>query len=574
MEKLPSNDQVFAEAIGKAPVVLGFIASPQATSIPETKAGFSFGGDDPKLFAPFYPGAAASLKELQDQAKGAGSLNWIPEHDQIIRRMPMVVRIGDKLYPSLAADLLRLAQGASSYFVKSSGASGEKAFGEKTGIVGVKLGDFEVPTEANGQMWIRFTPQAKGRYLPAYKVLNGEIGKDELEGRILLIGTSAAGLLDLRATPLEASVPGVELHAQAMEQILQGAFLQRPDFATPAELIYILVLGTLIAFLIYRLGAAGSAVLGGIAIAAVIGISWYAFDALGWLVDPIYPAIALTAIYLAGTLFVFLRTERERNRVRHAFSHYMAPALVERLADDPSRLKLGGETRDMTLLFSDVRGFTTISEGLDAEELTRFLNGLFTPLSTIILEEQGTIDKFMGDAVMAFWNAPLDDSKLGIGLNTGICCVGNLGSETRFDYSVIGDNVNVASRLEGQSKTYDVGTVVGETTTARAPDFAFLELDLLKVKGKTEATRAFALLGDNALKQSKEFIDLAARHGEFLARYRAKDWDAAEALSRECEVLNSSHLDQLYALYRERIAYFRMNPPLPHWDGTAEALSK
>ena len=267
----------------------------------------------------------------------------------------------------------------------------------------------------------------------------------------------------------------------------------------------------------------------------MIGVSWYAFDAFGWLVDPIYPAIALTAIYLAGTLFVFLRTERERNRVRHAFSHYMAPALVERLADDPSRLKLGGETRDMTLLFSDVRGFTTISEGLDAEELTRFLNSLFTPLSNIILDEQGTIDKFMGDAVMAFWNAPLDDSahpshacsaalrmmnemeslnarwreeaeakgrnfkpvRLGIGLNTGICCVGNLGSETRFDYSVIGDNVNVASRLEGQSKTYDVGTVVGESTTARAPDFAFLELDLLKVKGKTEATRIFALLGDS-----------------------------------------------------------------------------
>ena len=283
--------------------------------------------------------------------------------------------------------------------------------------------------------------------------------------------------------------------------------------------------------MIYRLGAAGSAVLGGIAVATVVGVSWYAFDALGWLVDPIYPAIALTAVYLTGTLFVFLRTERERNRVRHAFGHYMAPALVERLADDPSRLKLGGETRDMTLLFSDVRGFTAISEGLDAEELTYFLNSLFTPLSKIILDEQGTIDKFMGDAVMAFWNAPLDDSehathacsaalthharmpglnehwrkeaeakgrpfspvKIGIGLNTGICCVGNLGSETRFDYSVIGDNVNIASRLEGQSKTYDVGTIVGESTTARAPDFAFLELDLLKVKGKSEATRIFAL---------------------------------------------------------------------------------
>ena len=612
IEKLPSNDQVFAEAIGTAPVVLGFIAAPQGTSFPETKAGFAHGGDDPKLFAPYYPGAAASLKELQDQAQGAGSLNWIPDHDQIIRRMPMVIRVGDTLYPSFAADMLRLAQGASTYMVKSSGASGEKAFGEKTGIVKIRVGDFEIPTEADGQMWIRFTPEAKERYLPAWKVLNGEIGREELEGRILLIGTSAAGLLDLRATPLDASVPGVSLHAQAIEQILQGSFLQRPDFATAAELLYILVIGLLIAFLIYRMGALGSAVLGGAAVAAVIGISWYAFDAFGWLVDPIYPAVALTAIYLVGTLVVFLRTERERNRVRHAFSHYMAPALVERLANDPSRLKLGGETRDMTLLFSDVRGFTGISEGLDAEELTRFLNSLFTPLSNIILEEQGTIDKFMGDAVMAFWNAPLDDSlhpshacsaalrmmremetlnerwreeaeakgrpfkpvQLGIGLNTGICCVGNLGSETRFDYSVIGDNVNVASRLEGQSKTYDVGTVVGESTTARAPDFAFLELDLLKVKGKTEATRIFALLGDTALKQSPNFITLAERHGEFLARYRAKDWDAAEALSRECERLNTSHLDRLYALYRERIDYFRMNPPPPQWDGTAEALSK
>src|SRR5689334_17540551 len=185
VEKLPSNDQVFAEAIGKAPIVLGFIASPQATSIPETKAGISFGGDDPKLFVPYYPGAAASLKELQDKAKGAGSLNWIPEHDQIIRHVPMLVRIGDKLYPSLPADLLRLAQGASSYFVKSSGASGQKSFGAKTGIVGIKVGDFEIPTEANGEMWIRFTHQAKERYLPAYKVLNGAIGKDEIEGRIL-----------------------------------------------------------------------------------------------------------------------------------------------------------------------------------------------------------------------------------------------------------------------------------------------------------------------------------------------------------------------------------------------------
>jgi len=612
VDKLPSNDQKFAEAIGKAPVVLGFIGSPQRKSLPEAKAGFSYAGDDPRLFAPYYPGAVTSLKQIQDKAQGAGALNWIPDQDQIIRRMPMVVRIGDTLYPSFAADLLRLAQGASTFIVKSSGASGEKSFGEKSGIVSIKIGQFEVPTAADSQMWIRFTPHSKARYLPAWKVLNGEIGQDDIQGRILLIGTSAAGLGDIRATPLEASVPGVELHAQAIEQILQGAFLQRPDFATSAELLYILVLGVIIAFLIYRAGALGSAVLGGVAVAGVIGISWYAFDALGWLVDPVYPAIALTAIYLAGTLYMFLRTERERNRVRHAFSHYMAPALVERLADDPSKLKLGGETRDMTLLFSDVRGFTTISEGLDAEELTRFLNGLFTPLSNIVLEEQGTIDKFMGDALMAFWNAPLDDAnhpshacraalrmmdemetlnerwrqeteakgrpfkqvKLGIGLNTGVCCVGNLGSDTRFDYSVIGDNVNIASRLEGQSKTYDLMAIVGEETTARTPDFAFLEIDLLKVKGKTAANRIFALLGDSGLKESRPFIDLSTKHSEFLARYRSKDWDAAETLSRECEKMDGAHLHHLYTLYRERIAAFRITPPPPDWDGTAEALSK
>jgi adenylate cyclase len=611
VEKLPSNDQVLAEAIGQGPVVLGFIAT-QDGSIPQAKASFAHGGDDPRLFAPTYAGAAASLPALQDKAAGTGSLNWLPEHDQIIRRVPMMVQVGDTLYPSFAADILRVAQGASTYVVKSSGASGETSFGEKTGIVKIRVGDYEIPTEADGQMLIRFTKQAKERYLPAWRVLNGEIGKEDIDGRLVIIGTSAAGLLDLRATPLEASVPGVELHAQAIEQILQGSFLQRPDFATPAELLYILVLGLVIAFLIYRLGALGSAVLGGIAVVAVISLSWYAFDAFGWLVDPIYPAIALAAIYLAGTVLVFLRTERERNRVRHAFGHYMAPALVERLADDPSQLKLGGETRDMTLLFSDVRGFTSISEGLDAEELTHFLNSLFTPLSKIILEEQGTIDKFMGDAVMAFWNAPLDDTehashacraalrimeqmpglnehwrfeaeakrrsfhpvKIGIGLNTGVCCVGNLGSETRFDYSVIGDNVNVASRLEGQSKTYDVAIIVGEATTERAPDFAFLELDLSKMKGKTEATRIFALLGGGDLKHSQNFIDLSARHGEFLQRYRAKDWDTAESLARDCEALNGAGLDRLYALYRERIAYLRHNPPPPNWDGTAEAIGK
>jgi adenylate cyclase len=612
LAKLPSNDQVFAKAIAAAPVVLGFIALDRGGAIPESKAGFAHGGDDPRLFAPSFPGAAVSLPALQDAAKGSGSVNWIPEQDQVIRRMPMLVTVGGKLFPSFAAELLRLAQGASTYIVKSSGASGEQSFGAHTGIVAVKIGQFDVPTDADGQMWMKFSPSTRARYLPAWKVLDGSVQPGEIDGRIILVGTSAAGLLDLRTTPLNAVIPGVELHAEAVEQILTGSYLLRPDFATAAEALYILLLGALIAALIYRAGAAIGAALTLIAIACVIGGSWYAYAALGWLVDPIYPSVALVAVYLAGTLFVFLRTEHERNRVRNAFSHYMAPALVERLAADPSRLRLGGETRDMTLLFSDVRGFTTISEGLDAEQLTHFLNSLFTPLSNIILDEFGTIDKFMGDAVMAFWNAPLEDRNhaanacraalrmmaemrrlnetwhreadaegrpfkpvsLGIGLNTGLCCVGNLGSETRFDYSVIGDNVNVASRLEGQSKTYGVGTVVGETTAARAPGFAFLELDLLKVKGKTEATRIFALMGDAARKAEAGFAALAERHAEFLQAYRAQNWDEAETLSQALQGESGGALDQLYALYRARIAAYRKDKPPPGWDGSAEALSK
>lgn len=609
---LPSNDAVFADAMKGAPVVLGFVGVDVGGRKPLVKTGFAHAGDDPMQFVPGFRSAATSLPELEGMTAGLGTLNWIAEHDQVTRRLPMLVRVGDELHPSFILEALRVAQGATTMLVKSSGASGEESFGQKSGVVSVKVGEFEAPTAANGELWVRFSPATRDRYVPAWRVLAGEIPKADIEGRIFLIGTSAAGLNDLRATPLDAAMPGIEVHAQAIEQIIRGAFLHRPDFAAMAELAFILVLGLVIALLVYFAGAIVSAVLIAIAIVGVIVASWLAFDRWNWLVDPIYPSISLLAFYLVGTVSVFLRTEGERNRVRSAFGHYMAPALVEKLANDPSKLKLGGETRDMTLLFSDVRDFTSIAEGLDAEALTSFINSLFTPLSEIILDEKGTIDKYMGDSVMAFWNAPLDDPdhaenacraalrmagemealnaqwrdqaatagrpyrpvKIGIGLNTGEVCVGNLGSERRFDYSVIGDNVNVASRLEGQCKVYNVPIITGEPTASRASSFAFIEIDLVKVKGRKTVTRVFTLIGDPEIKRSLSFGGLLARHTEMLASFRGRDWDRAEKLTHDCEILDGGRLDGVYALYRARIATYRKRPPPKSWDGSSEARAK
>jgi adenylate cyclase len=609
----PSPDEAFATDISAAPVVLGFIAVSERNSVqPRLAAGFAFAGDDPKQFVPVFHGAVSSLELLQNQSTGSGSLNWVPEHDQIIRRLPLIVGINGALYPSLAAEALRVGQGASSYVVKSSGASGEESFGRKTGITNVRIGRLAVPTDAHGQMWLKFTKSDRRRFISAARVLNNAIASSEIEGRIMLVGTTAAGLFDLRTTPLDVAVPGVEVHAQAIEQMLIGEHLRRPDFGTGAEILFLAVSGLIMAAVVYASGALFSAILGAATVAAAFSTSWAAYRSLGLLFDPVYPIVALTMLYIVTTGYLYLQTEAERNRVRNAFRRYMAPSLVEELAKHPDMLKLGGELREVTLMFTDVRSFTSISERLDAERLTKFLNRLLTPLSNSILSNRGTIDKYMGDAIMAFWNAPLSDSdhernavraalsmlrdveqlnaalaaeadargeehipvELGIGLNTAVCCVGNLGSELRFDYSVIGDGVNIASRLEGLSKQYGCPVIAGMSTAKAADELAFLEVDLVSVVGKKEAIHVFTLLGDEKVKKSPEFQTLAARHAAMLAAYRGRRFDEAETLLGEARAVAGERLAALYELYAERIAVYRQAPPLIDWDGRAIAEEK
>lgn len=571
---LPSNDDLLAQAIARVPVVAGLAGETATKRTPRPpKARFAIAGDDPLLFVPRFAGAIEPLPVIADAAAGAGVVNWIPAKDQIVRHVPLLAALDGVLVPGLALETLRTGLGQKTAFIRSSGGSGVSAFGQKTGVETVRVGQTVLPTGPDGQLWLNFAPHDRQRYISAHRILDGTFGKDEIAGRHVLIGSSATGLLDLRATPLASSVPGVEIHAQAVEQMLSGEHLVRPAFATGAELIFLLAAGALVASLIRRSGALMAAAIAAAAIAAVAGGSWWAFSAGGYLFDPIYPSLALVAVYLSGSLLSYVRTETDRARVKRAFGHYVAAPLVEQLAADPSRLKLGGETREVTLLFADVRGFSRLSEGMDAETLIQFVNRLFTPLSEIILDHRGTIDKFMGDAVMAFWNAPVPDPahaeqacraalamqarlerlnreeaarraaagetalpiRIGIGLNTGPCCVGNVGSPQRFDYSVLGDAVNTAARIQDTTKIYGHPIIAGERTASQARAFAFLEIDTAaRLRGKDRPERLFALVGDETVAASEAFTTLSRRYTELKKAIAANDVARAKTLMSEC----------------------------------------
>lgn len=595
---LPSNDAKLAEAISAAPVVLGFAGGAGRDKGPKPRASFAFAGHDPLGFVPAFSGTINSLAELNAQATGIGAVNWFPERDQIIRRVPLLVAAGGTLYPSLPLEALRVAKGESTVFVRSSGGSGVLSFGQRTGVDSVRVGSTVLPTDADGELWLRISHVDARRYLSAHSVLEGGFEASEIAGRDILIGTSAVGLLDLRATALETAVPGVEIHAQALEQMLSGDYLSRPAYATGAELLFLVAFGALVAWMIYRIGAVAAAAIGTLAILTVFAASWLAYVNAGYLFDPVYPALAILLLYLATSLNSYVETETDRNRVRSAFSHYVAPPLVEELARNHDKLQLGGETREVSLLFADVRGFTRISEGMSAQELIRFLNRLFTPLSDVILAERGTIDKFMGDAVMAFWNAPVLDPKharnacvaalamlrelerlnsiwaaeaasrgetpqpvrIGIGINTGDCCVGNVGSPQRFDYSILGDVVNVASRLEDTTKTYGTPIVVGGRTADCAPEMAMIEIDSVEIRGKQRPERVYALLGDETVAASERFRDLKAAHAEFIAALRIGDVEKASRMLEACRALGWTELSKLLDGYAHKIAAQAQGP--------------
>jgi adenylate cyclase len=606
---LPSNDEVFAQAIGRGNVVLGQAGinaiHPRSLEKPPETA-FATVGPDPSPYLIAFPYILRNLPKLEQAAVGHGLISIRTERDGMVRRVPIVMQAEDKIVPALTLDLLRVATGSSTIMIRT----------DESGIQSVAVPGLELPTDRNGRIWVYFGPHDKARFVSAKDVVEGNVAPERFAGKLVLVGTSAIGLLDVKTTPVLSAMPGVEVHAQLLEAALTNSLLVAPSYAIVVEMIGALIGGGVLALLAPAASVLMLFASAALAAAAFVAASWILFSRYQMLFDATFPLIATLSVYMSMVLMGYFREQLDRRRIRSAFAQYLSPTLVEQLANSPQRLVLGGEERVITVLFSDVRGFTTIAETYkdNPHGLTTLMNRFLTPLTNAIMARNGTIDKYMGDAVMAFWNAPLDDPahesdachaaldmlervdalnqerereastsgtrfvpiKIGIGINTGRCTVGNMGSDLRFQYTVMGDSVNLASRLEGQTKAYGLPILIGSRTAAAvAAQFALLEIDSIRVKGKTEAEVIYAIVGRADVAASPEFRSLQDHWAMLRVCYRKQDWTGAlkmiDLCRCECERLGLVGLIDAYA---DRIRRLEQRSPTPEWDGVFTAETK
>ncbi|MEM1076154.1 MAG: adenylate/guanylate cyclase domain-containing protein [Pseudomonadota bacterium] len=632
LNTLPDNDAVLADAFSRSRIILGqtsvrSVAGNRSDKREMAEAQFALIGPDPKPYLMHFPDIIQNLPELEAVAAGRGMFNARPDPDGIYRRVPLVMSVQGQIRLGLTGELLRVATGSQPFAVRTN----------EAGVEGVILARQLVLTARDGTVWPYLTHTQRARYVSTADLLDGTMPQGRLAGHLVLVGTSAIGLEDFRATPLGVSMAGVEIHAQVLENIMAKTALIRPNYAIGVELVTTFVLCTLVIIFAPMLSARTLILFSVTLLGAYVAGSYYMFHAERVLLDPSFPTVATTTAIILISTVNYLREERQRRQIRGAFGQYVSPDLVDQLTRNQDQLTLGGESRELTLLFSDVRGFTAIAEDFrdDPEALTLLMNEFLTILSDAILDHRGTIDKFMGDAVMAFWNAPLnhDDHaraacraalrmiadietfnatrmkgesrsdrtvprskskrkkannakahkpvhrlNVGIGINTGQCVVGNMGSDTRFDYTALGDPVNVASRLEGQSRYYGAPIILGQTTAAAVrKDFGIMELDRITVVGKEVPETIYALMGGDSLRNDAKFEAVAARNSEMLTAYRAQDWDTAEAilpqLSQDFDLLGFDLKDYI-RMYFARIAELRIAPPHADWDGVYASTKK
>jgi len=562
-------------------------------------------------------GYLANLERLQKVAATGGIFTAITDADGTLRRSALVMRIGDGYYPTLSLATVAVALNAraiSPSFSKNVAdmSASERANGGLDKLlmfVGQEKAPLVIPVGENLTDVIEFRGSGgpKGgafTYVSAADVLAGRVKKDVLDGRIVLVGTTAPGLLDLRPTPVNNEYPGVEVHANLIKSILDERFKLRPDFADGIEGLQVGVVGVLLAIALAVMSPLRSIALAAAVAAGVLGLNYWAYTEQDWVLKMAMTLVLIGCVFVLNVAWGYFFEVRKGQALVSRFGEYVAPELVAEMAENPEKYNMDGESRELTVLFVDVRGFTTISEGLTPKALREYINLYLTAMSEDIRDShRGTLDKYIGDAVMAFWGAPVafadhasravatsllmqasahrlnDDFvargwpplKIGIGLNSGLMHVGDMGSKIRRAYTVMGDAVNLGSRLEGITKVYGVGITVGEATRAAAPEFAYRELDLVRVKGKNEPVAIFEPL---ALERDIDEATRAelARWADALAAVRAQRWDEAVAIIGALQAAAPGR--GLYALYLERIAYYRDHPPGPGWDGVTTFETK
>lgn len=583
-------DGLFAEALHKGPVVLGYYLTPYAEAsgmLPRPVfAPGAMGGMDAGFIR--NRGYGGNLPVLQRNAAGAGFFNMLADFDGVTRRMHLLQKYRDANYEALSLATLRAAFGSTLGYLRVADA------GRRYTHLELIADGLRAPVDNQGAAYVPYRAYPGYRYYSAADVLMQRIPAAELENTIVLVGTTAPGLLDLRVTPVARSYPGVEIHANLISGLLDDTIRYTPGYAQDLSLALLIVVGVLLALILPRLTPVRGALLALALAALLVAGNYWAWQHK--LVFPLAtPLLLVLGLMLLNMAWGFFAETRARRQITGLFGQYVPPELVDEMSQDPSRFNMRSESKELSILFSDVRGFTTISESLEPQQLSDLLNEFLSAMTQVIHHRHGTIDKYMGDCIMAFWGAPIDNPNhardavlagmemqaaltelnktfvakgwpelhVGVGINTGRVSVGNMGSQFRMAYTVMGDVVNLASRLEGITKFYAAPVAVGEGTRAALPDMVFIELDLVRVKGKEQPVAIFQPLG---LQDQVDAATLAAaqRFASALAAYRAQRWDEAEAL---LNALQSETPSKLYALYIERLTHLRANPPGADWDG-------
>jgi len=601
-------DDIFANKMKGRAVVLGHVflsdnpanASRKGMLPPPVLPKGAFG--ERRVGVTSWSGYTANLEILQGMAANAGHINPLPDEDGITRRVPMLVEYGNAFYEPLSMAMVRTILGKPPVVPVISD-DGKSA--DYSGFEWIKTGPFEIPVDDQAAALVPYRG-GKGsfRYFSLVDVLNERIPVVALKGKIALVGTTAPGLLDLRATPVDPVYPGVEIHANLIAGILDGNIKQRPPYVVGAEFVLLLLAGVALALLLPLLTPFKSMLVTALVLIAVVGSNVAVFH-VGHLVLPLASGLLLILVLFTFNMaYGFLVEARGTRLITGLFGQYVPPELVEEMARNPEQFNMQPRAEELSVLFADVRGFTTISESLTPEDLSTYINDYLTTMSLVIREgHRGTLDKYIGDAIMAFWGAPVADPNhaqnavlaalnmmkqavilnkkfgeqgwppfaIGIGVNSGTMRVGDMGSQIRKAYTVMGDAVNLGSRLEGITKQYGADIIIGEATKAKISGIVLREIDLVQVKGKDEPVAIFEPLGlEGEIEKSR--IDEIKLWEQALRYYRAQDWDKAELQLVNLKKVTSK--PYLYDVFLERIAEYRAEPPSPEWNGVHKFETK